>query len=179
MIVVLNGGSSSGKTSIARCLKHLLGPSWLSLSVDDFVDALPGRLWNSPDGLVIDEGGEVRAGSQFRVLESAWTQGLARMAECGANLVLDDVFLDGGESQERMARHLGANEVFWVGVKCDPEIAAGREIARGDRNAGMAVKQAESVHQGVKYDLVVDAGRDEAFRCAELVARQVGGRDAV
>ena len=41
-VIVLNGGSSSGKTSIARCLQRLLGPTWLTLGVDDLVRALPG-----------------------------------------------------------------------------------------------------------------------------------------
>jgi chloramphenicol 3-O-phosphotransferase len=41
-VIVLNGGSSSGKTSIARCLQRLLGPTWMTLDVDDLIRALPG-----------------------------------------------------------------------------------------------------------------------------------------
>jgi chloramphenicol 3-O-phosphotransferase len=46
-VVVLNGGSSSGKTSIARCLQRLPGPTWLILGVDDLVRALPDEGWFS------------------------------------------------------------------------------------------------------------------------------------
>ncbi len=176
MIVVLNGGSSSGKTSIARCLKATLGTRWLSLSVDDFVDALSGSLWGAPEGLVIEDSGDVRPGADFRALEVAWLAGVRAMSEAGANLVLDDVFLDGGESQARTAELLGDTDVVWVGVMCDAEIAAGREIARGDRQSGMAAKQAARVHRGVDYDFSVDAGADEAYVCAAAIAQFIRER---
>jgi chloramphenicol 3-O-phosphotransferase len=41
-VIVLNGGSSSGKTSIARSLQRLLGTTWMTLGVDDLIRALPG-----------------------------------------------------------------------------------------------------------------------------------------
>jgi chloramphenicol 3-O-phosphotransferase len=49
-VVVLNGGSSSGKSSIARCLQRLLGPTWMTLGVDDLLRALPGG--DEVDGLI-------------------------------------------------------------------------------------------------------------------------------
>ena len=45
-IIVLNGGSSSGKTSLARCLQELLPEPWLALGVDDLIAAMPP---SSPD----------------------------------------------------------------------------------------------------------------------------------
>jgi chloramphenicol 3-O phosphotransferase len=63
--------------------------------------------------------------------------------------------------------------VLWVGVRCDPAIAAGREIARGDRVAGMAASQAEMVHEGVGYDLEVDTGHAESLACARAIAARV------
>ena len=39
---MLNGGSSSGKTAVARATQATLLPEpWLRLGVDDLVDALP------------------------------------------------------------------------------------------------------------------------------------------
>lgn len=37
MVVVLNGGSSSGKSSIARCLQDQLASTWMALGVDDLI----------------------------------------------------------------------------------------------------------------------------------------------
>ena len=63
--------------------------------------------------------------------------------------------------------------VLWVGVRCDPQIAAGREIARGDRVTGMAASQAETVHQGVVYDIEVDTSHTEPMGCARAIASRV------
>ena len=63
--------------------------------------------------------------------------------------------------------------MLWVGVRCDSAVAAGREIARGDRVTGMAAAQAELVHQGVGYDLEVDTTHTEALECARAIAARV------
>jgi chloramphenicol 3-O phosphotransferase len=96
--------------------------------------------------------------------------GIAAMARAGARVILDDVFLGGGESQARMRAHLDGLAVLWVGVRCDAAIAAARELARGDRTAGMAALQAEAVHRRVAYDLEVDTGHAESLDCARTIA---------
>ncbi|WP_277526652.1 hypothetical protein [Arthrobacter sp. ES3-54] len=42
-MIVLNGGSSSGKSSIARALQEILPVIWLTFGVGTFIDALPAR----------------------------------------------------------------------------------------------------------------------------------------
>ncbi|QDY81261.1 chloramphenicol phosphotransferase CPT [Streptomyces qinzhouensis] len=178
-MIVLNGGSSSGKSGIAHCLQSLLPDPWLSLGVDTFVDALPPALGEHGDpdagGLAVGPGGEVRVGAEFRRLESAWIAGIAAMVRAGARVVVDEVFLGGAASQERWRAALGGLDVLWVGVRCDPAVAAGRETARGDRAAGMAAGQAGPVHRGVHYDLEVDTTRTEAVDCARLIIRHLAG----
>ena len=102
-------------------------------------------------------------------------QGLwvATMARAGARIVVDDVFLGGAASQQRWRDALDGLDVLWVGVRCDPETAAGREIARGDRVSGMAKLQALSVHEGVAYDVEVDTTNAEPLACARAIARTV------
>jgi chloramphenicol 3-O phosphotransferase len=172
-VIVLNGGSSSGKTGIARCLQAILPQPWLRLGVDDLVDALPPSLTDSGAGIAFGQQGEVEAGAGFREMEAAWLTGIAAMVRAGARIIIDDVFLGGTASQERVRAHLGGLDVLWVGVRCAPEIAAGREIARGDRVGGMAASQAELVHKGVVYDLEVDTGQSESLACAHAIAARV------
>lgn len=166
---MLNGGSSSGKTGIARCLQAVLPDPWLRLSVDDLVDALPA----SGGGISFGTDGSVVVDERFRALEAAWMAGLAAMARAGARLILDDVFLGGAESQARVRAALDGLAVLWVGVRCDAETAAGRELARADRTAGMAASQAEIVHRGVAYDLEVDTSHSESIDCARAIAAAV------
>jgi chloramphenicol 3-O phosphotransferase len=172
-VIVLNGGSSSGKSGIARCLKAILPQPWISLGIDDLLEALPPSLMGSGSGVAFGSQGEVTLGDGFRKIEAAWLTGIAAMACAGARIILDDVFLGGASSQERVRAHLEGLSVLWVGVRCDPEIASGREIARGDRMIGMAASQAESVHRGVVYDLEVDTGHTEALDCALSIAASV------
>lgn len=172
-VIVLNGGSSSGKTGIARCLQAILPRPWLRLGVDDLIDALPPALTASGSGVAFGAQGEVEIGAGFREAEAAWLTGIAAMARAGARVIVDDVFLGGAASQERLRVHLDGIETLWVGVRCAPEVAAGRELARGDRVAGMAASQAEIVHRGVRYDVEVDTGTTEPIACARAIAARV------
>ncbi|MER5883225.1 chloramphenicol phosphotransferase CPT [Streptomyces sp. NPDC001941] len=172
-VIVLNGGSSSGKSGIARCLQAVLPDPWLTLGTDTLVDALPASLTSSDSGIAFADDGGVSVGPGFRVVEAAWIEGVAAMARAGARVVVDEVFLGGASSQERWRKALVGLGVLWVGVRCDAEVAAGREVARGDRTAGMAASQAELVHRGVSYDLEVDSTHAEAVECARVIAARV------
>lgn len=113
-------------------------------------------------------------GADFRVLDAAWIEGIAAMAHAGARVIVDDVFLGGAGSQQRWRKALGDLAVLWVGVRCDSAVAAGREVARGDRVQGMAALQAHVVHEGVGYDLEVDTTHTESLVCARTIAARVG-----
>ncbi|USX48147.1 chloramphenicol phosphotransferase CPT [Lentzea sp. HUAS12] len=174
-VIVLNGGSSSGKSGIARCLQAVLPQAWLAIGVDTLIDVMPARLRLGSEGIGFpdDGGGEVSVGAEFRVLEDAWMTGVAAMVRAGARVIVDDVFLGGAESRRRWETALDGLEVLWVGVRCDAGVAAGRELARGDRVAGMAEAQAELVHRGMTYDIEVDTAKAEAVECARVIAAEV------
>lgn len=171
-VIVLNGGSSSGKSTIARRLQEVLPQPWLTIGTDDFVDALPPAM-HSGDGIEIHADGSVQVGPEFRRLELAWTAGVVAMVRAGARIIVDEVFLGGPASQRRWLDALGDLDTLWVGVRCDPRTAAAREAARGDRTAGMAAAQATLVHEGVTYDLTVDTTDETALTCAYAIAAAV------
>ncbi|MFF7991838.1 chloramphenicol phosphotransferase CPT [Kitasatospora xanthocidica] len=174
-VIVLNGGSSSGKSSIARRLQESLPQPWLHLGADTMVDALPPWLLGASEGIGGLDGGDgtVAVGPAFAELDAAWTIGVAAMARAGARIVVDEVFLGGAASQQRWRAALEGLDVLWVGVRCDPAVAAAREAARGDRVTGMAAAQAEAVHQGVAYDLIVDTSRADVADCARIVVERL------
>ena len=172
-VIVLNGGSSSGKSGIARCLQAVLPDPWLAFGTDTLIQAMPPSSQMSADGIEFAADGEVSVGPGFRTLEAAWIAGIAAMAQAGARIIVDEVFLGGAASQQRWKNALGTLQVLWVGVRCDAAVAAGRELARGDRVTGMAASQAEVVHRGVVYDLQVDTTHTEALACAQAIAAGV------
>ncbi len=170
-IVVLNGGSSSGKTTIGRCLQDLLPAPWLMLGVDDLIAAMPTR--QDGDLIALAPDGGVRTGPGFRRLEAAWYDGIAAVARGGVGVIVDEVFLGGAGSQARLGQALIGLEVLWVGVRCDPAVAAAREKGRPDRVPGMAASQTEIVHRGVSYDVEVDTTSRPARECAEHIMARV------
>ncbi|WP_211240742.1 chloramphenicol phosphotransferase CPT [Hamadaea tsunoensis] len=172
-VVVLNGGSSAGKSAIARRLQDVLPEPWLSLSVDTLVDAMPAALRTAESGIMFAADGGVHVGDRFRELEAAWMAGVATMARAGAGIIIDDVFLGGSASQQRWRDALAGLDVLWAGVRCDAEVAAAREAARGDRTAGMAAAQADLVHEGVRYDVTVDTTYVDPLSCARVIAAAV------
>jgi GrpB-like predicted nucleotidyltransferase (UPF0157 family)/chloramphenicol 3-O-phosphotransferase len=174
-VIVLNGGSSSGKTSIARSLQPRLAGTWLTLGVDDLIAALGAPTGDdAPIAFQPDGGVLVRPG--FRPLETAWWAGLAAVASSGVGVIFEDVFLGGAASQAGLQAALGGLDVLWVGVRCPAEEAAEREASRPDRIRGMAASQAELAHLGVTYDLEVDTATSTAAACAEaIVALVVSG----
>lgn len=170
---MLNGGSSSGKSGIARCLQAVLPDQWLAFGTDSLIEAMPARMTSSAEGIVFAEDGGVSIGPEFRALQAAWRAGIRTMAREGARIILDDVFLGGAATQEEWREVLSDVHVTWIGVRCDPAVAAGRETARGDRVPGMAQSQADLVHRGVRYDLEVDSTHTESMDCARRIAEHI------
>ncbi|WP_342023013.1 chloramphenicol phosphotransferase [Arthrobacter citreus] len=172
-VVVLNGGSSSGKSSITRTLQESLPGTWLTFGVDAFIDALPGRGDSPRAGIVYRPAGTISVSPGYRALEDIWYAALAGMAMSGAHLILDEVLLAGGTGQEHLGKMFHDLPVVWVGVRCEPEVAAARESQRTDRVPGMARQQALSVHGGMRYDVEVDTTHRSAEDCALDITRWI------
>jgi chloramphenicol 3-O phosphotransferase len=147
----------------------------MTLGVDDLIRALPGGDKPSGSKPSIDflPDGAITLGEDFRRAEAAWYRGLAAIGRCGTGLIIDEVFLGGRASQDRLAEALSDVVVLWVGVHCSPDVAARRELARPDRVVGMARRQAEQVHGGVRYDLTVDTTFTSSLECATSIAAQL------
>lgn len=172
-VIVLNGGSSSGKSGIVRCLQAILPDPWLAVGVDTLIESMPAAMTGSDAGIEFTPDGEVTVGPQFRAIQEAWMAGVAATVRAGARVIVDEVFLGGGGSQQRWQRALEGLDVLWVAVRCDGEVATGREMARGNRVTGMAARQADLVHRGVAYDFEVDTTNTESLDCARAIAARV------
>lgn len=188
-VIVLNGASSSGKTTIADALQDLLDDSWLIFGIDTLISALPLSLLDMhedaiinarprehdvhPGGISFGADGEISVGPEFRRLEAAWRTGLSTIAGTGTRLILDEVFLEGARSQDRLREALAGRTVAWVGVTCDTDTAIQREQARGDRVIGQFERQNQRVHDGVHYDLVVDTTSQTADEAARQIVERL------
>ena len=176
LIIVINGGSSAGKSSIVRELQNVLPEPWLGLGIDTFIGALPPRLIGDGTGIRLEDGGRVDVGASFTELENLWMLGIGAIGRAGGRVIVDDAFLGGPPSQQRWQGALDGVEVLWVGVHCDPEVAEARARARGDRPAGMARLQALTVHRGIDYDVEVDTSVQTTAEATAVIAEALSLR---
>jgi len=172
-VILLNGASSAGKTSLSRALQRRLPRPWLTFGVDSLIAAMPPQLEGAPEGLMIYADGRVTTGPAWQALEADWRRALGAMARSGVRLVIDEVMFGGAEAQAQWNAALAGLSVLWVAVTCDPAEMARREAARGDRVVGMSALQAGIVHGGVVYDLEVDTSALSPEECAKLVLERV------
>jgi chloramphenicol 3-O phosphotransferase len=189
-VVVLNGTSSAGKSSLAREFQQLRafrGECWVVFGIDDFLPKLPGRWveidqWKGPlseDGVRLERDGDCaryHIGELGRRLLVAYRRSIAEVARSGMNVVVDDVMIEHNEWDQWRNALTGLDAVF-VAVRCDVEVAVQRETDRADRPRGLARGQAESVHRFPRYDFEVDTTIEPAGEVARRLDAHLGGAE--
>src|SRR5437763_6007622 len=102
-LILLNGASSSGKTSVARALQQVLPEPFLHIGIDTFVFALPKRyldvpLWHEVFEYVYSEDGKtieaIRGGPLGFKLMLGMHRTLAALVNAGNNVIADHVLLE-------------------------------------------------------------------------------------
>ncbi len=174
-VVVLNGTSSSGKTSIALAFQELRAARrdcWLLFGIDEYLAKLPGQwlqvdAWQGPfgaEGVHLDRDGDeahFRVGAVGRRVLASLRTSVAAVARNGLNVLVDNVTIDGNSWDDWRAALEGI-PTTWVAVRVDVEVAARREVDRGDRAIGLARSQAGTVHRDPVYDLELDTTSEPA-----------------
>ena len=188
-IVLLNGTSSSGKTTIARALQDVMDTPYLHTGIDQFLmEHLPkGQIvfcdGDSPDEvngwLVVFQDGVV---TQVTIGPGGqrWIRGMYRafaaLAAEGLNLIVDDVIYD-RRVLETAVQTLPSQQVFFVGIRCPLEVAEERERARGDRAVGGGRAFQDLVHAHGIYDLEVDSASASPSACAMQIRQGLLARN--
>ena len=172
-IILLNGTSSSGKTTIAKALQQIMDSPYLHVPIDSFEDMMPDR----------ERLGGVEAfpwQSVFNRMLSGFHHSVAALAAAGNNLIVDHLLIQGREPANWLTECvdlLAPFTVYFIGVHCPLEELRRREQARGDRGEGLAEWQLGCVHRHGVYDLEVDTSVLSAEQCA-LSIKELVERDA-
>jgi chloramphenicol 3-O phosphotransferase len=180
-IIVLNGPTSAGKTSLTAAVQALAPCTYLSCGIDDAFARLPARLHHSDAGFVFsrDARGEVWLdfGAEGWDALEAHVRGWQAMAAGGGRLILDEVLI-WPRYRARVEDALNAlqqsgRRVLRVAVRCEPDELDRREVARGDRRLGQARGQVGLVLDGWDADLVLDSTGTSPGDLAAAVAAWV------
>ncbi len=150
-IIIINGPSSSGKTTLALALQKQLDEPFIRFSFDLFLDHQAFPLEQIRSGRFSWE--QMRP-AVFRGLH----QCLPALATAGNNIIFDHIIETKAWLYELVALIAGL-DVFFVGLHCSlPELER-REMQRGNRRPGEARQDFETVHSIPTYDLEVDSER--------------------
>jgi chloramphenicol 3-O phosphotransferase len=174
-IIMLNGTTSSGKSTILVELQRLLEGPWLECGIDKFIFMLPERYLDFP---VWNEvlGHASHAGPLGHTLFSGMHQAIAAMAHTGNLILADHALVEPTWVQEcaGLFEHIPA---YLIGVRCDLQPLEERERARGDRTPGQARKQFERVHAHGMYDFEVDTTYTPSATCARQIMQFIATKE--
>lgn len=179
-VIILNGTGSVGKSSTARALQQITARPFLHVAMDAFLDMLPEAMFGHADGMIfetLDEGGKpsvaIRTGPVMDRAMRGMRRAIAALAREGNNLIVDDVILEAADVMDYRDL-LSAFEVRHVGLFAPLAVLEARELARGDREIGLARWQYERVHQGRTYDLEIDTTTTTPERNAAIIREAFG-----
>ena len=148
-IILVNGASSSGKSTLCRGLQAKLDEPFWHFSIDHIREAniLPMQ--------------RIRSGDfSWSSMRSAFFEGFYRclpeLAAAGNNLLVEHI-VETEAWMRRLVHLLEPFDVFFIGVHCPlPELER-RAIGRGDGKLGEARSDYETVHTFGIYDLDIDS----------------------
>ncbi len=186
-VVLLNGSSSAGKTTLALTLQERLDGPWQHMALDHFRDGMAPRYrgLNSPPGtpghaglnvVPIDLDGErvtaIRFGEVGRRVLRGMHLAVAAFARAGNDVIVDDLIWD-DEVMRHYVHALSDLDVLMVGVMCPRETVEAREAQRPGRFPGTAVSHFKQIHAHCLYDIEIDTGQLRPHECAERVIERM------
>ncbi len=158
MVIILNGTSSAGKSSIAQKLLDKLKEPYFIFGVDRFLEpSMPIRLnMDIPEDLEIID----RSLSGFNKALGCYAQEI--------DFMIVDHVLQKPQRIIELAEALQYSEVYFVGVTAPLEIIEAREKLRNDRQLGTARSQYEQFRK-YQYDILIDTSKCTAEEAADKI----------
>ena len=143
-IILLNGSSSAGKTTIARMLQQLYREPCQHIALDQFRDGMSERFrgLNSPAGdtgarglnvVPVERDGEqmteIRFGDAGRQVLRGMRRAIAVFAREGNHVIVDDLMFEQSFLLDYLEALAGLRVTF-AGVRCELDVVNAREAAR-------------------------------------------------
>lgn len=170
-IILLNGASSSGKTSILKSIQNTFEEPYIDAGIDKFIWMMPKRyldrpLWDDVLGLAVE------AGESGRILFKGMHHAIAALANNGLNVAADHVLVEKNWWVEcaSLFHNLPA---YLVQVYCPLDVLELREKQRTDRTLGQARAQFSLVHRYDACDLQIDTSLLSVEECTAAIYQMV------
>lgn len=157
-IIVLNGVSSSGKSTLSKVLMKSLR-NYFHFSIDDF-DCMIEKM----------EEREMENGRLIPIAtERFYHDNIKMFSDYGVNIIADQI-LHNEETMNDFLEKLHDYPILFVGVHCSGDELLRREAQRRDRPIGQGKSQLSFVHQqNEEYDVEVNTENEPMEQCAEKI----------
>lgn len=182
-IILLNGPSSVGKSSIVKAIQWISNEPWLSLGVDSSFAVMPSKYL--PGGKLAHEGINFVSGNDengypiTRVEVGDYGKKVGKLTrkiskyfvDDGHNIILDEVIWDQADLEYYFSLFKD-HFLCYVTVNCDLTIIEEREMIRGDRSIGLARDQLPKIKKLDNYqkgNLTIDTTKISPFENAKLI----------
>ena len=159
-IILLNGVSSAGKTTLAKALQAKLDVPLYSISCDAFASMAPERFC------------EEDLDSQILTTQGIMHEAIRLFSDKGFCVVVDDVVLDLPDKNDWLYDYsvlLEGYPVMFVHVTCPLDELVHRQTQRGDRLPNQAQWQLAHAYTDIPYDLTVDTYENSTGECADQI----------
>ncbi len=183
-VIILNGPSSVGKSSIIKAFQAKQPTPWLGTGIDHlYVGVIPQQwLDDKPEHDAMmkvvtthDAKGKIMTavfGPEGQKVIRGMHRAIAAYAHMGNNVIVDYIKYEDAWITDLQEALKGIN-VIWVGVTAPLEIIEQREKKRGTSPEGHARSHYHTVHQGMRYDVMVDTSKETPEQAAELIIKFV------
>lgn len=188
-VIILNGPSGSGKSSIQREFQTLMMPHlWIKLGIDNLFDKpMPDitlenmAFWQSPNPIrwittthTTDRKPIISllTGEQGEKVAYGMNSAIAAYAQSGCNSIVDyisykKVWIDD------LHNKLHGVKTYWIKVEIPLDVLEERERARGTSPVGHARSHYDTVYSDLKYDLTLDTSKLTAAECAQKIKQLI------
>jgi chloramphenicol 3-O phosphotransferase len=167
-VIILNGPSAVGKSSIMRAFQKKHNDVWLGIGIDNFfVGVLPSKFYleDNPEHYTVmrgvgsedDEGKlfTLHIGDQGQKVIKGMHRAIAAYARAGNNVLVDYIMYDPVWLKD-LQSSLAGIPVISVGLTASLPTLELREKTRGTSPEGHARSVYHSVHHGWKYDIKIN-----------------------
>ncbi len=154
-VILLNGPSSAGKSSIAKALRQKLHDrgSAVIISLDDYLQMSANEpIWEA---------------DVFAVMPRMCAD-ISKALQDGKTVIIDHV-ITSFRIWQALCNAASGFQMKTVLVRCDVETLRRREAERGDRRAGSAEASLRYLYPKTGYDLCVDTSEASAAVLAEKI----------
>lgn len=157
-VILLNGASSAGKSTLARTMHRLIREDSMIFSMDDYLAMSRGRHENALDAVR-------ETGLPF--IES-FHAAIAEAARKGALVIVDHVIGESARWVQDLLNRLSGIPCAFVKVDCRQDILLERERSRTDRtpDPDHAERQHGNIHQHFPHDFSIDTSETNPEKCA-------------